>query len=218
MINIDFSYDAVLEDSLKSDDKKNSTFRITPITAIELEKNLGYKYPLYEDLNNIEFEEFVKNFWLKIQNWTSKNLNEFNKQSIKIATYHLSTHFAINYFSTKKIIESLVKNDNGKSEFNLILTENMNYIDGDWCSSFISFLACINTLEEFGSRYNIDSSSTAIFSKLIARNTHIYFPYDSYRKLNRTENNFFEKLNKAEFLSYTLMDRFNFFKNDLIRL
>jgi hypothetical protein len=213
MINIDFSYNKKSENTLNNDYIKNSIFRITPITAKELEENLSSKYPLYEGSNYAEYKEFFKTFWLDIQKWTSNNLITFNKQSIKIATFHLSSHFAMNYYSTKKIIQNLIKNDCDKGEFNLFLSDDMAYIDGDWSSSFISFLACINTLEEFGSRYNIDPSSTAIFTKLIAGNTHVYFPLESYKKLNRTENNFFEKINKAKFLSYTLMDRLNFLKN-----
>ena len=212
MIHIDFNYSNASNNVLNENGLKNTIFRITPITASELKNNLSYRYPLYGEINPNEYKEFFQKFWLKIQEWTSNNLSDFNKQAIKIATFHLSSHFCTNYLSTKAIIKNLIKNDGGKSKFNLILTEDMVYIDGDWCSSFISFLACIHALEECGCNYQIDPSSTLIYSRIIAKNTHIYVPFYSYKKINKKDNSFFEKINSAKFLSYTLHDRYNFFK------
>jgi hypothetical protein len=107
MIHIDFNYNKNSKDLLSENGATDTIFRITPITASELRVNLNYRYPLYEEINLIEYEEFVHKFWLKIQQWASNNLRVFNKQAIKIATFHLSSHFCMNYFSTKEIIKNL---------------------------------------------------------------------------------------------------------------
>jgi hypothetical protein len=172
-----------------------------------LEKNY------FKGYRKIEFENFNENLWALIQEWVAINFPKFSKKTIKFCTYHLSSHFSLNYVSTYSIIKNIIELNND-SEFTILCPDDILSIESDWCSNIISVIAASECFDNHGKKYLLHANLTNTLKDLIESSSLKYSP------LNLLENNSFKldefnyKISQFEFISYQLTNRHNFLKTN----